>query len=326
MSFKKLLKAIRFGKPNADNLSSMAGRLSRLEKKLTEDQRSEIFKIAKGRTLPEFAHEFITAIDEDKIYQQTKEEHGEDAKYIDYEPANRDELEKIAQKRMIDALQPFIGNAKLMERLPEIKAETEQIIDDISVDEVEEVGHSPVAKEKAKQVITSFKDFIEKNKDELTALQAFYNKGHLHWNDLKKMAEKIKTPPYCLTPVKIWQAYKQLKSQQVHGKSLNKISDFVSLLRFELENIDILEPFGDTVDKRFSRWLSEQRAMGVGFTQEQLNWLEKIKGHIAESIEITADDFEYAPFDQMGGLGKASMVFDGKLDEILRELEERVCV
>ena len=45
----------------------------------------------------------------------------------------------------------------------------------------------------------------------------------------------------------------------------------------EFEKINRLEPFSDTVDKRFSRWLGEQRAMGVEFTQEQLNWLEKIK-------------------------------------------------
>ncbi|MGA1824402.1 MAG: DEAD/DEAH box helicase family protein [bacterium] len=329
ISFEKLLKAIRFGKPNKDNLSSMAGRLSRLERKLTDDQKGEICTITHGRTLADFARDFIIAIDEDKIYQEAREEHeegdGENAPYTECEPA-RGELERTAQKRMINAIQPFIGNARLMERLPEIKAETEQIIDDISIDEVEEVGHSPIAREKARQVITSFKDFIEENKDELTVLQAFYNKGHLHWNDLKKLAEKIKTPPYCLTPDKIWKAYRQLESQKVHGRSLNKISDFVSLLRFELEKIDILEPFGDTVDKRFSRWLGEQRAMGVAFTQEQLNWLEKIKGHIAESIEITADDFEYAPFDQMGGLGKANLIFEGRLDEILRELEERVCV
>lgn len=207
-----------------------------------------------------------------------------------------------------------------MERLPEIKAETEQIIDDVSVDEVEEAAYSPIATEKAKNILKSFKDFIEKNKNELTALQAFYNKGKLRWDDLKVLSEKIKTPPYLLTPAKIWQAYKQLEGHKVHGKSLNKIADFVSLLRFELEKINKLEPFSDTVDKRFSRWLGEQRAMGVEFSQEQLNWLEKIKNHIAESIDITTDDFEYAPFDQMGGLGKVTKVFGNKFDEIIEQL------
>lgn len=140
------------------------------------------------------------------------------------------------------------------------------------------------------------------------------------------MAEKIKASPYLLTPAKIWQAYKQVEDKKVHGRSLDKITDFVSLIRFELEKTNELEPFNDTVDKRFSRWLGEQRTMGVEFTQEQLNWLEKIKNHIAESIDITPEDFEYAPFEQMGGLGKANIVFGDKFNETLDELNERLAV
>lgn len=179
VSFGKLLKAIRFGKPNKDNISSMASRLIRLQKKLTETQDKEILEITNDKKLSDFAHDFVVAIDEDKTHQQAQKECGEEGAYIDYEPKKK-ELEQVSQKRMIAALQPFVGNAKLMERLPEIKAETEQIIDDVSVDVVEEAGYSPMATEKARNVIKSFKDFIEENRDELTALQAFYNKGRLH--------------------------------------------------------------------------------------------------------------------------------------------------
>jgi len=142
----------------------------------------------------------------------------------------------------------------------------------------------------------------------------------LHWKDLKALSRKIETPPYSLTPAKIWQAYKQLESYKVHGRTSGKIADFVSLLKFELGKSPELEPFADTTDKKFSRWLSEQRFMGVEFTQEQLRWLEKMKNHIAESVELTTDDFEYAPFDIMGGLGKASKIFGDKFSKLLEEL------
>ena len=56
------------------------------------------------------------------------------------------------------------------------------------------------------------------------------------------------------------------------------------------------------------------------FNQEQLNWLEKIKQHISDSIEITQDDFEDTPFVQMGGLGKAFSVFGNSFSNILQEL------
>ena len=318
--FSKLLKALRYGKPKKDNLSSMASRLSRLQKKLTEKQLEEIEKITKGKFLSDFASGFIEAIDEDKIFEQAQKEFGKSGTYKEYAPKKK-ELEEVAQKRMISALQPFIGNAKLMERLPEIKGETEQIIDDVSIDVIEEAGYSPIAKEKAKATITSFKKFIEENKKELTAIQVFYNKGRLHWDDLKEMADKVMNSPYNLTTPKLWQAYHQVEDGKVHGRSKeDRIADFISLLKFEIKKTEVLEPYYDSVDKRFSRWLSKKIASGVHFSQEQLNWLEKIKNHIADSIEITPEDFEYTPFEQLGGLGKAAQVFGDQFDKLIKEL------
>lgn len=323
ISFEKLLKSIRFGKPTEDKLSSMAGRLTRLQNKLTEDQIKEIHDLTDGKALSDFAHDFVVAIDEERIIEHVQKDRGRKDQYEAYKPTQK-EFKETAEKRMIEAIKPFVGNGKLMERLLQIKAETEQIIDDVSVDEVVAAGYSPIATDKAKGVIKSFKEFIEKNKNELDALQVFYNNKKLHWKALRELAKKIETPPYCLTPAKIWQAYKQLESSKVHGLSKNKVADFVSLLKFELGKESELEPFTDTVDKRFSRWLSEQRTMDVQFTQEQLRWLEKIKNHIAESVEITTEDFEYAPFDQMGGLGKVSKVFGNKFEKIISELSQEL--
>lgn len=321
--FAKLLKAIRFGKPKKDNLSSMASRLSRLQKKLTQEQLGEIEKITNGLKLSSFASSFVEAIDEDKIYEETIKILG---KGETYRPKAK-ELEEIAQKRMLGVLQPFVSNAKLMERLPEIKKETEQIIDESSIDIVEEASYSPMAKERAKSIIKSFKEFIKQNKDELTAIQIFYNHGCLHWEDLKKLAKKIQAPPYGLTTSKLWRAYRQLSDGKVHGKTINeRIADFVSLLRYELEKTKEIEPWLNTVDKRFAEWLGRQKESGISFTQEQLNWLELIKSHIAESVEITAEDFDYAPFNTMGGLGKAVNVFGKSFNKMLKELNSKLSV
>ena len=42
------------------------------------------------------------------------------------------------------------------------------------------------------------------------------------------------------------------------------------------------------------------------FTDEQVRWLEAIRDHIAGSVSMTPSNFQYAPFNQQGGLGKAS--------------------
>ncbi|MFW6383111.1 MAG: type I restriction-modification enzyme R subunit C-terminal domain-containing protein [Nanoarchaeota archaeon] len=325
VSFEKLLKAIRYGKPNEANLSSMASRLVRLHKKLTDEKNNEVKGLADGKTLPEFANSFLDAVDSDKIYEQAQHEYGDPENYEEYEPKKK-ELFEVANKRMLESVKDFVQHTQLMERLPDIKKEAYQIIDDVSIDEVEEAAYSPIAKEKAKETVGSFKKFIEEHKDELTAIQAFYNNHKLHWSELKELADKIRTPPYNLTTSKLWRAYHQLEDGKVHG-SAKKIIDFVSLLKHEIENTNELEPFRNTVEKRFQAWLSKQQSMGVEFSDEQLKWLKQIKNHIAESVEITPDDFELSPFDQMGGLGKAAQIFGNeKITEILDELNRELSV
>ena len=318
ISFEKLLKFLQYGKPKREHLSSMASRLSRLQKRLTETQTKEVKTIC-GKDLPDYAKEFVIAIDEDKIFEEAQKKFGEKPK--------KEEIEKVASERMKIALQPFIGNTKLMTRLPELKREVEQIIDIVSVDTVEEVGHSKIATEKAKKTVDTFREFIKKNKGELGAIQIFYeNKGRLNWKDLKQLSEKIRSPPFVLTTSLLWQAYKRLEEKKVRGNTNNmRITDFISLLRYEIQKTNELEPYLDTVDKRFSEWLATQREHGVSFNQEQLNWLEKIKNHIAATAEIEADDFELGELQQMGGLGKAVKTFgQEKFNRILVELNQRV--
>ncbi|MBI5803448.1 DEAD/DEAH box helicase family protein [Candidatus Pacearchaeota archaeon] len=317
LNFEKLLKSLQYGNPTKELVSSLVSRLSRLQKKLTEEQTNEITKITNGKTLKDFAKELVDSIDEDKIFEQAQKEFGE--------KPNKEQIEKVSEKRMDESLKSFIGNAKLIERLPEIKKETEIIVDEISLDVVEEAQYSEIATKKAKEVVGSFKEFIQKNKTELAAIQIFYNKGKLHWNDLKELYERIKAPPYALTPGRLWQAYKQLEEQRVKGRVTDKqITNFISLLRFEIEKTKELEPYLDTVDKRFSEWLARQREEGVQFSDEQLRWLMLIKDHIATSVEILKEDLEDAPFNQLGGLGKAAKVFGQKLTPLLKELNEKV--
>ncbi len=79
-----------------------------------------------------------------------------------------------------------------------------------------------------------------------------------------------------------------------------------------------------TVEERYQAWLTEQEERGVSFTTEQHKWLDAIKDHIASSLSIEQDDFDYAPFNVMGGLGEADALFGDRLPSILEELNERL--
>ena len=60
----------------------------------------------------------------------------------------------------------------------------------------------------------------------------------------------------------------------------------------------------------------------VPFTDDQLGWLQLIRDHIATSLALEQEDFDYSPFAQRGGLGKAHKLFGEQLPKLLDELNE----
>lgn len=73
---------------------------------------------------------------------------------------------------------------------------------------------------------------------------------------------------------------------------------------------------------RFAAWLRAQEQRGVTFTVEQLKWLTWMKENVAEAAGISAESFEYTPFAEHGGIGKAVQVFGDQLTPLLDELTE----
>ena len=172
----------------------------------------------------------------------------------------------------------------------------------------------------------SFKQFIEENRDELTALQILYSRPygqrHLTYQQIQQLAQAIENTPYRFTKEELWQAYERLDQSKVKGAGPDRLlTDIISLVRFAIGEIATLEPYKETVDRRFQGWLAGQKE---SFSQEQLAWLEMIKDHIAASLHIEIDDFEYAPFQAKGGAMKMYQLFGDALDTILETLNEQL--
>ena len=100
------------------------------------------------------------------------------------------------------------------------------------------------------------------------------------------------------------------------------LTDIVSLVCFALHKENELIPLAEQIEARFQNWLTQQENRGRRFTDEQLQWLVLIRDHIAASLGIEMDDFDYAPFAQRGGAGKVYQVFGKELDGLLDELNE----
>ena len=115
-----------------------------------------------------------------------------------------------------------------------------------------------------------------------------------------------------------------MEPESVQGSGGDSPVDIVPLVRHTIHPEAPLVPIRDIVERRYREWLAEKAEDGVEFTPEQRQWLDRIKDHIASSLLIETDDFEYAPFSQMGGIGKAFQIFGNDLDDILDELNERL--
>lgn len=320
--FEKLLQAVSLGNTDPDVISTLAARLARLDKKVNEEDGNKITNITDGKSLSGLTHDLVDSLNPDKHIELACGKPGESGKKI--EPTE-EEIKQAADKLIKEAVKPLY-NPELRNLLIELKKKNEQTIDHVSQDQVIEVGFSAEALEKAKGMIDSFRQFIEENKDEITALQIIYSRPYnsrLRFEDIKELADTIKKPPHHWTEDNLWMAYAALKKSRVRGASGPHIlTDLVSLVRFALEQDNELVPFPEKVEANFKAWLAQQGNAGRTFTEEQLKWLDMIRDHIAGNLSIETDDFEYAPFSQEGGLGKVFQLFGEEVNDILDELNK----
>ncbi len=197
-----------------------------------------------------------------------------------------------------------------------------QLIDDVSVDQVTETGFDDQSFTQIGIVIHAFKQFIDENVNELSALQILRRvsgaRGALRENDLKALEKALLQHSNSLSRESLWLAYKRRSPENVRGDTEQR-TDLISLVRFAMGYNLFLEPFRATVNQNFEEWLG-----GKDFNSEQHEWLELIRDHIATSLDIRMEDFEYAPFAERGNGTRVYQLFGDNLNNILKDLTEEL--
>jgi type I restriction enzyme R subunit len=340
VAFDKLLQAVALGNTDEDVLTSIAGRLARMEHRITKADDQAIVKASGGHSLKDLSRRLVEAVDPDRHEARARQRFGTD------KPTEQ-QIQQAAAAVLQEATKPF-NDPKLREVLTDIKKKNELTIDHVSQDQVIEAGFSQAALARAKSIVQNFEQFIAQHKDEITALQILYSKPYKHrltFESLKELAEAIEKPPYLWNESQLWQAYAALEKSKVKRASGKRIlTDLVSLVRFAIHQDNELVPFPERVNANFNAWLAQQQSLpplppgdrnistplpqgegkgegrGSRFTPEQLHWLEMIREHIAANLSIEKDDFELAPFNREGGLGKVHQIFGSELNHIIEEL------
>jgi type I restriction enzyme R subunit len=299
---EKLLQAVALGNTEPDVLSSVAARLARLEKDLPSEDKAKIAQAAGGATLKDLARGIVNAL------------------APDLPPAQAASAAQAAVKPFYDP--------KVRELILALKQKNEQVIDNVTQDQVLEAGFSEAARERAKKIVTTFEQFIQQHKDEITALQILYNRparAPLKFDDLKSLADALHAPPHLITESALWHAYAALDKTKVKGASTRRIlTDLVSLVRYAMHQDNELVPYPERVAANFKSWMAQQQAAGKAFTEEQRWWLTKMAEHIASNLGLEAEDFELSPFSQRGGLGKVHQLFGAELSKVIEAMNKEL--
>ncbi|MFY0714976.1 DEAD/DEAH box helicase family protein [Seonamhaeicola sp. NFXS20] len=325
---KDLLGAVTMGVADEDLFLSLANRLIRLEKQITEKEKEKLLEYSGGKNLKQITKELITAYDQDAIDEKAQLEMDK-IPVQDQTPALIEEAKQKAQEQLIlEASKTF--NGELNEYLENVRKQHEQIIDSINIDTVTKSEWETTSIDKATEIVKDFTEYLEANKDEIKALSIFYNQPYnrrnITFKMLKEVMEKLQLEKPLLAPHYVWDAYVQTQnsaSQSIPKKPKDELTALVSLIRRACGIDSELKAFDKTIDENFKNWMFKQNAgQHNRFTKEQVEWLRMIKDHVVSSYHIEIDDLDYTPFDAQGGKGKMYQLFGKQMNDIINELNE----
>lgn len=317
VSMKQLMLNVALGAKDEDTLTSLANRLIRLNGQMTQKERKE-FAETVGMNANTLAERLLDAFDEDKIADKAG------VNISDEHILSEEETEqmKAAKKELIkEAVAPFYSPEN-REYIEDVRRSHEQIIDSVNIDNLLFAGYSSDQQGNAERVLSSFREFIEENKDEIIVLRIIYDQRYkdrpMVIENLKKLYEKLKVKG--ITVERLWECYAIKRPDKVHRGTMAQLTDLISMIRFEMGYEDNLTPFADKVNYNFMQWTMRRNAGAVHFTEEQMEWLRLIKEHIIASLSIEVEDLDLSPFDRKGGLGRFYDVFGEEYESILKEM------
>ncbi|HMT94314.1 DEAD/DEAH box helicase family protein [uncultured Thiothrix sp.] len=320
-SLKELLIAVAFGNTEEDLLTTLANRLMRLNRQLQADEQAQVVELSVGQSLTQLIKQLLNAYDPDVLEARTQ------ALLAQLPKADRVEVDAKAQAQEAlaqEAVQPF--NAELNTFLVQVQQVHEQVMDTVNQDTVTFANWDKTKTDNARQVVQAFEAFLLVHRDEITALQIFYNQPYrrreVTFAMVKDLLALLKREKPLLSPHYVWEAYAQLDQVQV-ATPAQELVTLVSLLRRVTGLDGVLMPFGEQVNRNFQRWILQQNAgQHNKFSVEQVEWLRMLRDHVASSFHVEVDDLDYTPFDGLGGRGRMWQLFGEEMGAVMDELNE----
>jgi type I restriction enzyme R subunit len=314
---KDLATGVMMGVRDEDTVSSLAGRLARLNKQLDDKEQARITEAAGGVALTDIVSGLISAIDPDRIEEVARKAAG------GTDPT--DEQRGQARDKLVgDAASVFTG--PLIELIDGIRRDKEQTIDHENLDKILRAEWAGDSAENAKALAQDFESYLQEHRDEIEALTIFYSqparRSELTYGMIKEVLNRLRKDRPKLAPLRVWQAYAHLDDYKGNNPS-TELTALVALIRRVCGIDKTISPYSDTVRRNFQNWIMNRHSgAGEKFTEEQMDWLRMIRDHVTNSFHAERDDLDMAPFDAQGGIGRMYQLFGDKMDEVITELNE----
>lgn len=322
MSLKDVLTSVAMGNTSEEMLTTLANRLIRLDRHINEREKQQFAEHAQGTTIAQAVKQLLAAYDPDtrETIETTVRSGMPGAAPLEIEAAI-----KAEQQAVVDQAVAIFHNPDLREFVVDVRKKYDQLIDNYNIDTVQNIGWKKDQQQEAESTVNNFRAWIEANKDEITALQIFYNQDYRNrafsYRMIKELCERIKTEKPLLAPMNVWRAYEKL--EKANGSPKNELVALVSLIRRVIGTDTQLTTYDRTVDRNFQDWVFRKQAgAAVKFNEAQMHWLRMMKDFIAGSFHLDRDDFDLSPFNAEGGLSKMWLLFGEEMDGIIEELNK----
>ncbi len=164
---------------------------------------------------------------------------------------------------------------------------------------------------KPEDYLAAFARWVRENPAQVEAIRILLEHPRDWGTDaLVELRQKIAAPPQPFTTDNLQKAHRLW-----HHKAL---VDIISMVKHAADETEPLL----TAEERVARAFDSLTA-GRYFTREQSLWLSRIREHLVENLSIDRGDFDSIPIlSHAGGWGRANRVFDGRLGELIRDINE----
>jgi type I restriction enzyme R subunit len=159
--------------------------------------------------------------------------------------------------------------------------------------------------------LKAFETFVHENAQHVEAISILLSRPQ-GWGAkaLKELRQTLAQAPERFTETNLQKAF-----QITHHKAL---VDIISMVKRAAIDASPLLTAEERVTQAVER-VTRSRELTIG----QVKWLEYIRQHLVANLSIEVEDFDDVPvLANRGGWGAANRVFDGKLAQLLEELNE----